>query len=117
MSFEHNSVRKNLFLTASFCWDSSFSLPETDQKVKFGGPIGYVDSYFEFLFRQIILFRLHTLLQDAAGAVRTHGGKGLGYCLMIGRGPGSCLIGYVIGLLFCFYVNFFLPSIFNYVDF
>ena len=36
---------------------------------------------------------------------------------MIGRGPNSCLLGHVTGLLFCFYVQLFLPSIFNSVDF
>ena len=36
MSFENNSVRKNLFLSACFCWDSRISLREMDQKFKFG---------------------------------------------------------------------------------
>ena len=39
-TFEHNSVRKYLILSASFCWDSSVSLHEMDQKLKFGGLIG-----------------------------------------------------------------------------
>ena len=46
-----------------------------------------------------------------------HSGKGPGYCYMIGRGPNSCLLGHVTGLLFCLYVKLFLPSIFNSVDF
>ena len=40
MTFEHNSVRKNLFLSACFCWDSGVSLGEMDQKFLFGGLIG-----------------------------------------------------------------------------
>ena len=36
---------------------------------------------------------------------------------MIGRGPNSCLLGNLTGLLFCLYVKPFLPSIFNSVDF
>ena len=36
---------------------------------------------------------------------------------MIGRRPNSCLLGHVTGLLFCFHVKLFLPSIFNSVDF
>ena len=32
MTFEHNSVGKNLFLSACFCWDSGLSLREMDQK-------------------------------------------------------------------------------------
>ena len=69
MSFEHNSDRKNLFLSAYFCWDSSPSLRELDQKFKFGGNIGYGDSYFAFLFRHFKVFRLHAILHDAAGTV------------------------------------------------
>ena len=41
MTFKHNSVCKNLFLSACFCWDSGLSLREMDQKFKFGGLIGY----------------------------------------------------------------------------
>ena len=41
MSFEHKSVRKNLFLSACFCWDSGLSSREMDQKFEFAGLIGY----------------------------------------------------------------------------
>ena len=88
-----------------------------DQKIKFGGTIGYEDSYLEFLFRHFQVFRLHAILHDTAGAVRAHTGKGPGYCYMIGRRPNSCLLGHVTGLLLCHYLKLFLPSIFNSVDF
>ena len=117
MSFEHNSVRKILFLTACFCWDTRLSLSEMDQKFKSGGSIGYGDSFLEFLFRLFKLFRLNAILHDAAGAVRADSGKRPGYCYMTGRGRNSCLLGHVSGLLFCLYVKIFLPSIFNRVDF
>ena len=117
MSFEHNSVRKNLFLSACFCWDSRFSLPEVDQKFKIGETIGYGDSYLESVFCFSKVFRLHDILHDAARAVRTHSGKGPGYCYMIGRGPNSCLLGHLTGLIFCLYVKIFLPSIFNLIDY
>ena len=117
MTFEQNSVRKNLILSACFCWDSSLSLHEMDQKFKFGGLIGYGNSYLDSVFRYSKVFRLHAILHDAAGAVRAHSNKGLGYCYMIGRGPNSCLLGHVTGLLFCLCVKLFLPSIFNSVDF
>ena len=101
MSFQKNSVRKNLSLNACFCWDSRFSLRAMDQKFKFGGTIGNGESYLEFLFRHFKVFRLHAKLHDAAGAVRAHSGKRPGYRYMIGRGPTSCLLGHVTGLLFC----------------
>ena len=71
----------------------------------------------EFLFRHFKVFRLHAILHDAAGAVRAHSGKGHGYCYIIGRGPNSCLLGHVTGLLFCLHVKIFLPSIFSSGDF
>ena len=117
VSFEHNSVRKNLFLSACFCWDSRLSLREMDQKHKFGGLIGYGNSYLDSVFRYSKVFRLHAILHDAARAVRSHSGKRPSYCYMIGRGPNSCLVGHVTGLLFRLYVKIFLPSIFNSVDF
>ena len=80
MTFEHNSVRKSLFLSACFCWDSRFSLREMDPKFKFGGLIGYGSSYLDSVFRYSKVFRLHAILHDAAGAVRSHSGKGPGYC-------------------------------------
>ena len=116
MSFEHYSVRKNLFLSACFCWDSGLSLREMDQKFKFGGLIGYGNSFLDSVFRYSKVFRLHAILHDAAGAVRTHSGKGPGYCYMIGRGSNSCLFGHLTGLLIFLYVKLFLPSIFNSVD-
>ena len=117
LSFEHNNVNKNLFLNACFCWDSRLSIPEMDPKFIFGGTIGYGDSFLEFIFRHFKVFRLHAILHDAAGAVRGHSSKGPGYCYMIGRGPNSCLLRHVTGLLFCLYAKLFLPSIFNSVDF
>ena len=117
LSFAHNSLRKNLFLSAGFCWDSRFSLREMDQRFKFGETIGYGNSYLELLFRHFKIFRLHAILHDAAGAVRAHSGKRPGYCYMIGRGPNSCLLGHVTGLLFCLCVKIFLPSFYNSVDF
>ena len=97
MSFEHNSVRKNLFLSAWFCWDSRLSLREMAQNFKFGGTIGYEVSYLEFLFRHFKKFRIHAILHVAAAAVRAHSGKGPGYCYMIGRGPNSFLLGHMTG--------------------
>ena len=117
MSFEHNSVRKNLFLGACFCWNSRLSLCEMDQKFKFGGTIGLGSSYLEFLFRHFKVFRLHAILHDAAGAVRAQSGERPGYCYISGRGRNSCLLGHATGTLFCLYVKIFLPSNFNSADF
>ena len=116
MSFDHNCVRKNLFLSACFCKDSGLSLREMDQKFNFVGLIGYGNSCLDSVFRYSKLFRLHAILHGAAGAVRTHSGKGPGYCYKIGRGPNSCLVGHVTGLRFCLCVKLILPSTFNSVN-
>ena len=117
LSFEHNSDRKNRFLTAPFCWDSGLFLREVDQKYKFGGTFVYGDSYLDILFVHFWVFRLYALLHDAAGAVGTYSDKGLGYCYMTERGSVSCLLGDVTRQLFCLYVKVFVPSIFKSVDF
>ena len=51
MSYKLSSVRKNLFLSACFCWNSRLSLREMDQKFPFGGLIGYENSYLDSVFR------------------------------------------------------------------
>ena len=51
MTFEHNSVRKNLILSACFCWNSRLSLRGMDQKFKFGGLIGYGNSSLDYVIR------------------------------------------------------------------
>ena len=107
---------KNLFLSACFCWDSGHFLREMDQKLKFGGLIGYRNSCLDCVFRYSEVFKLRAILHDAAGAVQSYSGKGPGYCYMIGLGPNSCLPGHVTGLLFCVYVKLILPSIFNSVN-
>ena len=117
MTFEHNSARKNFFLSACFFWDSRLSLHEMDQKNKFGGLVGYGISHLDSVFRNSKLFRLHAILHAAAGAVRSNTGEGPGYCYMIGRGPNSCRLNHMTGLLFCLYVKLFLPFFFDSVDF
>ena len=104
-------------LSACSRWDSRPFLREMNQKFDIGATISYEDSYLDSVYRYSKVFRLHAILHDAAGAVRAHGGKGPGYCYMIGRGPNSCLLGHLAGLLFCLYIKSFLPSFFNLIDF
>ena len=107
----HNCTLKNLFPSACYWWDGTISLRDVDQKVLHGGNFGYGDSYLDSVFRYSKVLRLHAILHDAAGAVRLQTVKRLGFCFMIGQCPNCCVIGQVIGLLFCLYVKIFLPSI------
>ena len=117
LSLEHNSVRKNLFLSACFCWDSRIFSTWDGPKIWIWWNNWLCELLLGFFFRHFEVFRLHAILHDSAGAVRAHSGKGPGYCYMIGRGPNSSLLGHVTGLLICPYVKIFLPSIFTSVDF
>ena len=117
MSFGHKSFCRSLFLSAARCWaDRVFSI-EMDQKVNFDRTIGCVDLYLDFKIHHFEVFRLYENLNDAAGAVRSHGDEGPGYSYKIGWGSKSCLLGHVTGLLFCLYVKFFLAFLFNPVGF
>ena len=107
MSFQHNSIRKNLLSSTYLCWDSGLLLREMVQNFKLGGTIGYGDSYLEFLFRHFKVFGLRVIVHDAAGAFRTHSGEGPRYSYMIRRRPNSCLLGHVTGLLICLDVKSF----------
>ena len=64
-----NSVRKNLFLSACHSLDEIISLHEIDQKVPFGGLIGYGDSHLDKIFRFFKVFGQHEILHDVAGAI------------------------------------------------
>ena len=48
--FLHNSTRKDFFQSTSYCLDKSISLREVDQKILFGGNIGFGDSYLDSVF-------------------------------------------------------------------
>ena len=117
LSFENNSIRINLFLSACFCWDSRLSLREMDQKFKFGGTIGIGNSYLEFLFLHFKSFKTTRNTTWCCWSTAAHSCKRPSYCYMFGRGPISCLLGHVTGLIFCLYVKLFLPCIFVYFDF
>ena len=72
-----------------FLLELRLSLREMNQKYPFGGLIGYGNSCLDSVLRYSKVFRLHAILHDAAGAVRSYKGNGPGCCYMIGRGPNS----------------------------
>ena len=107
---------KKPFPSANSCWELRISLRCMDQK-NFCGSIGCGDSYLEFIINHFKIFKLQWKLHDASGAVRSSSGKRPGHCYLLGRGPNSCPLGHVTGLLFCPYVKLFTPSIFELVRF
>ena len=78
----------------------NFFLRKMDQKIEFGGTIGYGDSFLEFLFHHFKVFRLFAILQGTTIAVLAHSGKAPGYCNPVRL--TSSLLGLEAGLLFRF---------------
>ena len=93
-------MRKNSVLNVCQGLDPKISLGEMNDLYLHGGLIGYSDSYLDSVLRYSKVFRLNAILHDAAGAVYTEKRKGPGCCYMIGRGPNSCLFGYITGPAF-----------------
>ena len=105
--FLHKIIRKIFHLNFCYCLDKSISLREVDQKLLFGGKIGYGELYLDCVVCYSKTFRLHARLHDATRAVRLQTGTGTGYCYSIGRRPNWFLLGLVTGLVFCLYVKLF----------
>ena len=117
MSFQHNSARKNLCSSTCVCWDARFSVRELFQKFKICESFGYGDSFLKFSSRLFKVIRLHSIVHATARTVPSRSGKGPGNCYTTGRGPNSCMLGHVTGLLICLFKKLSLPTIFNYIDF
>ena len=81
-----------------------------DQKFPFGGVIGWGNSCIGYFNSKI--FRLHAILHDAAGSVKSTTHKGPGYCFGLPRFPSSCFLGHVTGLLFCLYIKVFASTVY-----
>ena len=62
------------------------------------------------------IFRLHLVLHDAAGSVKSTTYKGPGYCYDLPRIPSSCFLDHVAGLFFCLYVEVFASSVYALFD-
>ena len=53
------------------------------EKFPHGGLIGYGNSFVDFFFARLKVFRLHAILHDSAAAVKATTNKGPGYCYML----------------------------------
>lgn len=115
--FPDNSNRKNYFLATCKFIDNEIDLVDVDQSVPFGGNIGIDDSILEQIFKGFKLFRMHAVLHDAAGFVRSKSGKGPGYCYVLNRFPFNwCLIGHIPGFIFCLLVKFKHATIYSNME-
>ena len=114
--FSSNTKRKNLFLCTCIVLDPDINLKEMDQKFPFGGLIGYGNSCMDYFFAKSKIFRLHAILHDSAGSVKSTTTKGPGFCYVAPSLPSSCFLGHVTGLFFCLYVHVFASSVYALFD-
>ena len=54
----------------------------------------------DYFFANYKIFRLHAVLHDSAGPVKTTTKKGPGYCYVAPSLPRSCFLGHVTGIIF-----------------
>ena len=111
-----SNTKKNLFPCTLFVLDRDINLKEMDQKLPFGGLNGNENSCMEYFFAKSKMFRLHAILHDCAGSVKTITIKGPGYCYVAPSLPSSRFLGHVMELFFCLYVNIFASSVFALFD-
>ena len=78
MIFHQIRKEKTTFFVPVLFWIQTI-LKKIDQKIPFGGQIGYENSCM-FLFAYSKIFRFHAILHDAAGSVKSTTHKGPGYC-------------------------------------
>ena len=114
--FSSNTKRKNVFLCTCIVLDPDINLKEMDQKFPFSGLIGYGNSCMDYFFANSKIFRLHAILHDSAGSVKSTTKKGPGYCYVAPSLPNLCFLGHVTGLFFCFYVKIFASSVYALFD-
>ena len=78
---------KTVFFAACEIWDENINFEEINQKFPQGGLICYGNSFLDFFFARLKVFRLHAILHDSAGAAKATTNKGPGYCYMLTNVP------------------------------
>ena len=105
--FEDNTERKNFFLAVCYFHDPIVDLKLINEKAPFGGIIGIGDSKLEKVFGKFKIFKLHAVLHDAAGFMKTNYSMGPGYVYFSNQFSrlNSCLLGHVSGIIYCIYLS------------
>lgn len=114
--YPQNTLRKNYFLAACKCWDQNVVLDEVNENTPYGGTIGIGDSFLDNIFHHFKIFRLHAVLHDSAGVMRSKYNVGPGYCYALHNFPiNSCFMGHISGILYCICLKLF-SSFYNLLD-
>ena len=69
-----------------------------------------------YFFANSKTLRLHAIVHDSAGSVKSTTKKGPGYCYVAPSLPSSCFLGQVTRIFFCFCVKIFAASVYASFD-
>ena len=105
--FPENTIRKNYFLAACFHIDNTVDYMFINTHCPHGGIIGIDNSRLEIILGNYKLLRLHAILHDACGYMKTNHEVGPGYIYTLSCALNSCFLGHISGITFCAYLKFF----------
>ena len=113
--FPGNSKRFNYFLSTCKHIHKRCDLNEIIFKCPHGGIIGIGNSRLDSLLSGSKLFRLHAILHDAHGFMKSEYDVGPGYVYTTAFPVNNCLLGHVTGLAFCLYVKHFKRQVYTVI--
>lgn len=114
--FSENSPRKNYFLAACSYLDPNIDLEFINDTCPYGGIIGVGDSNMEQIFKRFKVFRIHAVLHDACGYMRSCHSIGPGYSYVLPCKFNNCFLGHLTGLSFCLYLKFFKSNLYHVLE-
>ncbi len=115
-AFADNPIRKNYFLAACciFLREADPDIAYFNLTCPYGGRIGMGNSPLDTILKRSKVLRLHAILHDAAGYIRSYFNAGPGYCYVANHCPiNSPLLGHVTGISFCLYLKLFHRRLFD----
>ena len=106
---------ENFFLAVCYFHDPSVDLKLINEKAPFGGIIGIGDSKLETVFGKIKVIKLHAVLHNSAGFMKTNCSRGPGYVYFPNQFHclNSCLLVQVSGKIYCIYLNFVCKKVYE----
>ena len=108
---EYTTCRQtNYFLSACRSWFNNTDSYHSRSHCTFGCMTGIGNSWVHLFSRNCKFLRLHAILHDSAGFLKTKYNIGPGYCYMFKRVQlNSYLIGHIAGIVYCIFLKFFDP--------
>ena len=102
--------RRNYLHAGCKLWYNGPDSETIDKDCPFGGMIGMGNSWLHVFLKELKFLRLHAILHDSAGYVKTKYNQGPGYCYIFEHVRwNSCFIGHISGIGYCLYLKFFDP--------